>query len=137
MPGKKDIGVDYDFLSNKLFNKGEESVGGNAIFTPVSFSIDQNDYNPAGLQDASILRVSASANNRNITGLVAPNTARWKQLILMNVGSFTFNLLHNSALSVVENRFLLANSQSIGVRSEGVIRLIYDQTSQRWRANAV
>lgn len=132
---KKDIEVDLDFSGNKLLNKGEESISSSAILNAPSFAVNQNNYAPVGIENCSILRITSSLNNLNITGIVAPNTARCKQMMIFNVGTNTIIFSSNSASSLAPNRILLANNSNISVRTNGCAIFIYDQTSQRWRVS--
>lgn len=127
------IGVDIDFDGNKLINKGEETISSSAIVNGASFGVNQNNYAPTGIQNCCILRLTTSVNNLNITGIVAPDSARWKQLTICNIGTNTIIFSSNSASSLAANRILTANNGNVSVRTNGSITLIYDQTSQRWR----
>jgi hypothetical protein len=100
--------------------------------TPTILSADQNNYNPTGLADATIVRLEASGADKTITGLAGGADGR--VIILMNIGT-TYNifLIHESASSSAANRFdnPLALNNSIVPR--GMIALIYDSTTSRWR----
>lgn len=127
---KQDFIVDVDFNGNSLLNMGEESIAASSVISPPSFAVAQNDYNPTGLQTASVLRLTATAIS-NVTGITAPNTARWKKLIIFNVGTVNITLVDASASSSVANRFAM-NGNLLLNPNEGCI-FIYDQTSSRWR----
>ncbi len=124
------LGVDLDYDGNSLLNMGEESIASSSIISPPSFAVNQNDYNPTGLQVASVLRLTATAVV-SITGITAPNTARWKKLIIFNVGASNITLTNASASSVIANRFAM-NGNLLLNANEGAI-FMYDQTSSRWR----
>jgi hypothetical protein len=127
---KNDQGVDLDYLGNSLLNMGEESVSPSVILTPPIIVGNQNNYNPVNLQTSSILRISSSGAIQ-ITGIVAPNTPRWKKMIIFNIGASNITLIDASALSSVANRFAMNGSLLLNP-NEGSI-FLYDQTSQRWR----
>ena len=125
------FGTDVEFDSNKLLNMGEENIAQSAVISPPSFAVNQNNYNPTSLQTASVLRLTATANS-NITGITAPDTARWKKLIIFNISASNITLTDADAGSLAANRFNF-NGNKILNENEGFV-LLYDQTSQRWRA---
>jgi hypothetical protein len=127
---KKEIGVDTDYQGNSLLNMGEESIASSSIISPPSFAVNQNNYAPTGIQVASVLRLTSTAVV-SITGIEAPNTARWKKLIIFNVGGSNITLTDASASSLVGNRFAM-NGNLLLNPNEGAI-FMYDQTSLRWR----
>lgn len=126
----EEIGIDQDLVGNKLLNKGEETIDSSAVISPASFSVTQNDYNPASLQLSRVLRLTSSAN-ATVTGLTAPDTSRIKQLEISNVGTFTITLSDANAGSVAGNRFSFG--ADIILLPNMSCTLIYDQTSLRWR----
>jgi hypothetical protein len=127
---KQDFLVDADFNGNSLLNMGEESIAPSSIVSPPSFAVSQNNYNPTGIQIASVLRLTSSAVV-NVTGIIAPDTARWKKLIIFNVGANNITLANASASSSAVNRFAM-NGNLLLNANEGAI-FLYDQTSSRWR----
>lgn len=127
---KKVLGVDLDYDGNSLLNMGEESIASSSIISPPSFAVSQNNYNPTGLEVASVLRLTATAVV-SITGIVAPNTPRWKKLIIFNVGASNITLTDASASSLIANRFAM-NGNLLLNTNEGAI-FMYDQISSRWR----
>lgn len=126
------ITIDQDFDGNKLLNMGEISIAGSTVLTPPAFAANQNDYNPTGLQIASILRLTSTGANQ-ITGITAPDTARWKLLWITNIGASNITLVNASASSLATNRFA-TNGNTIVAPGASVI-LYYDQTAQRWRVD--
>jgi len=130
MATEHEIGVNVQFSGNSLLNMGEESISPNSIISPPSFAVNQNNYAPTGIQGASVLRLTATAVV-SVTGIEAPNTARWKKLIIFNVGGSNITLTDASASSVIANRFAM-NGNLLLNPNEGAI-FMYDQTSSRWR----
>lgn len=96
--------------------------------TPAQITADQNDYNPTGLADAVVLRLSSDAA-RSITGLAGGADGR--VLTLHNVGTENISLVGESALSAAANRFALASGFT--VRPDDGVILQYDATESRWR----
>jgi len=109
--------------------------GGLALKTdisPAQITTNQNDYNPTGLATASVLRLTASTSV-NITGLAGGADGR--VLTLLNIGPGTITVSNQSASSAAANRF--AFSKNISLAADQSIGIIYDSTSQRWRAAGV
>jgi len=100
------------------------------IISPPSFSVNQNNYNPTGLEDAEVLRLTSSGP-RQITGLVAPSPVRSVTKRLINIGGSNITIVNSSASSVADNRFLSNGNQILG--SNEAFDIWYDTTSLRWR----
>lgn len=91
----------------------------------ITLSGDVNDWNPAGLSTAGVIRVDCGGVTRTITGLVAQEDGRMISITTTN-GSIIFS--GESASSSAANRF--AGSGSI---ISGLSRLLrYDGTLGRW-----
>jgi hypothetical protein len=97
------------------------------VITPSAIASQQNDYAPAGIATATVLRLSATGT-QNISGITTGTTGR--VLSLVNVGSSDIVLLNNST-STAANQFSLGADYTIAP-GQGV-GLIYDGTSSRWR----
>lgn len=102
--------------------------------TPATITADQNDYAPAGIADATRLRLAANAHGRRITGL--QGGADGRMLILDNIGSFEIAILPDSGLSTAANRILvpLGGNGEWRLKPQESLILIYDSTSSRWRS---
>ena len=96
--------------------------------SPSQITADQNDYNPAGLSGASVLRLTTDAL-RKVTGL--QGGAEGRLVSVVNVGSNPLVFVNASASSSAANRFDIAADLVIAP-SEGAV-LLYDATSSRWR----
>ncbi len=107
------------------FNSAVQLTGD---LSPAQITADQNDYDPAGLAGASVLRLTTDAPRR-ITGLAGG--AEGRLFSIVNCGSNPFVLANANAGSSAANRFDIAADLRIAP-SEGAI-LIYDATSSRWR----
>jgi microcystin-dependent protein len=94
--------------------------------SPAQITASQNNYSPAGLADAWLVRLSASAR-WNITGLLAGTTGQRKTV--MNVGTFPLVFTFEDAASTAANRFAFACTLGGGQSME----MVYDGTSSRWR----
>jgi hypothetical protein len=97
--------------------------------SPSQIASNQNDYNPAGLSTASVLRLSTDAA-RNITGLQGGSDGR--VLTVINVGANPIALKNADSGSSAVNRFLFGADLTLA--AEQAVALWYDATSSRWRA---
>lgn len=100
------------------------------IVTPSQITASQNDYNPTGLANARILRLSSDAS-RNITGIVAQGTGF--RLLIQNVGAQDIVLVHASGSSAAANRIQGIGGASVTLNTEDAAELWYDPTSTVWR----
>jgi hypothetical protein len=107
-------------INNGLYLAGDIS--------PAQITADQNDYNPAGLPAAGILRLSSDAS-RNVTGL--QGGADGRVIAIVNVGSNPIVLKDQSAASTATNRFLFGADLTLA--ANGAVLLWYDASSSRWR----
>lgn len=99
--------------------------------SPAQITADQNDYNPAGLATASVLRLSSDAS-RVVTGLSGGGDGR--ALKLLNVGAHEIVLKDQSASSSAGNRFLFGADVTLAANQ--AIELWYDAAVSRWRPGA-
>ncbi len=97
--------------------------------TPSQITSNQNDYDPATLSTAAIVRISSDAA-RSITGLAGGVDGR--VIVIVNVGSFAITLSNESGSSTAANRFGFGADQVLASKNSTL--LIYDSTATRWRA---
>jgi len=100
------------------------------IISPSQLTGNQNDWSPAGLSTASVIRLSTDATFRIITGLSGGEPGR--RITLANVGSYTVMLKDESASSTSGNRFSF-DVQDWFILPGRSVELIYDATSAVWR----
>jgi hypothetical protein len=105
------------------------ALGLTGDITPAQITANQNDYNPSGLATASVLRLSSDVA-RNITGLAGGTDGR--VISIHNVGTSNIVLKNQDAASTAANRF--AFGTDITIAADQSVAVIYDATSQRWRA---
>jgi hypothetical protein len=109
-------------------NSGAFALSG--TLTPTALSGNVNDYNPANLATAAILRIDGGAADRTITGLASSVNGRI--ITLTNIGSSNKLILsEQNASSTAANRFL--SSANIELPPNTSVALRYDATSSRWR----
>lgn len=125
LPGQ-DLDIVEPVLTSPML-EGTTIIRG--IITPATLSTSQDDYNPTGLDTATILRLTASSPV-NITGLAGGTQGR--MITLINTVGETITLQREDAGSSAGNRFAFSNA-SIALADFDTITLWYDATSSRWR----
>ena len=122
---------------------GDLSVGGQVVLagviTPAALGADQDDYNPAGLSGASVLRLSCSGTSRKVNGIAGGVDGR--EIVLMNVTAGTpygITLPYEAGTSAAANRIAgtvtgVGAGKGIFLKPNSAVRLIYDGTMSRWK----
>lgn len=90
-----------------------------------------NDYNPAGLVNASRIRQATDVAGATLTGVVAQPAGR--VLAIINLGPGTMQLSHEGA-STAANRFNLPNDEDAFLPPHCGCIFIYDGTTSRWQS---
>ncbi len=105
------------------------------IITPATLTATANDYNPTGFADCNMIRQDIDANNRQITGFVAPSVGvnRIIRINNLNTSGFDLRFQHNDAGSVAANRLLLRDDANKSIKPNETAGFWYDHTSSRWR----
>ena len=103
-----------------------------SILSPQQITLATNNYNPPGLEMATVLRLKTDAS-RNITGLQMPSPDRNRWIHLVNIGAQSIVLVHGSTSSTVGNRFAGPNAADVTVRQQGSVWLWRDPLSAVWR----
>ncbi len=101
------------------------------VISPAALAVTTNDWAPAGLATASVIRASGSVDV-SITGLTAQPTGT--VLILDNIGSTILTLSDASASSSAANRFSFGADALLGPGQSVMLR--YDGTLSRWTGAA-
>ncbi len=125
------IGADAFDKANEI---GIEQVTG-TIITPPTLTGNVNDYNPTGFATSNMIRQDIDANNREITGFVAPSAGVDRIIYICNINAGTDDIkfTDNDAGSVAANRILLRDSGDKALKSNETAAFWYDHTSLRWR----
>ena len=117
-----------------LFDKatGSAKINSGLFLTgdisPSQITADQNDYNPAGLSTASVLRLSSDAP-RNLTGLSGGGDGRI--VAVVNTGLNAIVLKDASVSSAAGNRFAFGADVTLAAKQSAV--LWYDAADGRWK----
>lgn len=106
---------------------GTTIAAANAVVSPSQITGNQNDYSPG---TGDIVRLSSDAA-RNITGISAGTDGEVR--VLVNVGSFTITLVHQSTSSTAANRFLVSFGADYLLAANAAAVIMYDGTTSRWR----
>ncbi|MEZ5785246.1 MAG: DUF2793 domain-containing protein [Xanthobacteraceae bacterium] len=107
------------------------SVRFTGVVSPAQITSDQDDFDPAGLAGASVLRLSSDAS-RALTGLAGGADGRI--VFVHNSGAQAIVLKDEDASSAAANRFALRADLTLA--PDAVALLQYDGTASRWRAIA-
>lgn len=99
--------------------------------TPAQLTANVDNYAPG---DYAILRMSADVS-RNITGISGGKKGRLLKII--NVGTQTIVLAHQSASSSAANRIITSTAANISLAASDAIELYYDSTDSRWRTSGI
>jgi hypothetical protein len=103
----------------------------NAIQPAALSSGDTHDYNPTGLGDAFVVKVTAAAGGSTLTGLTAQAPGTFRMIIA--AGGATLGI-KNDAGSSAANRILTRNGTDTNlVSAYGTMLLWYDNGVSRWR----
>ncbi len=102
----------------------------NGIITP-AIAANQNNWNPAGLADASVIVVDCGAAGRTITGMQSSSMIEGQKYILtpINLGGGTFTLPNGSASSTAGNRWACPNGVNYVMPAGNSCEFIYLPTA--------
>jgi hypothetical protein len=138
LPGQN-CTVWYDWTSSRWRGVASSSDGKHGgqyatagIISPPVLASSQNDYSPTGLENAAVLRLTASAIV-SLTGLAGGYSGR--RIVLFNIGNLPITIVNQSLLSLAANRFFTGSSNTTIVGNNST-SLIYDGTSGFWRVYA-
>ncbi len=104
----------------------------------VTLNSDQDDWNPTGLQEAGLIRITINGD-RTLSGMVAPPAGVNKIIALASVTTNDDNLKirNNDSSSNAANRFLVRDngggSQEKSIKEGETGYFWYDHLSERWR----
>lgn len=101
--------------------------------SPSSLSADQNNYNP-GCR-SKYIRLTSSVDVA-LTGLVFSTAAvDGEEHVIVNIGSNTIYLAHQSSSSTAANRLLSNTAGDLDLGPNQMADVWYDGTSGRWRVS--
>ncbi len=119
---------------DKANETGIEQITG-PIITPPTLTATADNYNPTGFSTANMIRQDINANNREISGFLAPSAGVNRIIRINNLSTSGFDLrfLNNNSGSVAANRILVRDSANKSIKPNETAAFWYDHTSLRWR----
>ena len=125
------VGVD---VYNKANETGIEQITG-PIITPSTLTATADNYAPSGFSTCNMIRQDINANNREITGFVAPPAGVNRIIKICNIdsGSFDLRFTHNDSGSLAANRILCRDNNQKSIKPNETAEYWYDHLSLRWR----
>lgn len=128
--------VDATGADGSLTGSGYQLVGtGKGVITPATLPAGNTDqYNPAGLGQAQVVRISGNAGGSTLKGL-ATNGFAGQLLTLLNVGANTITIAHNGSISA-NNNISLPGAVNLNLPPFSSLRLWWDVTLGNWIALA-
>ena len=106
-----------------------------SILTVPTLTATVNDWNPIGFDlETDLIRVDINANNRAITGIVAPPLGVNRILGIKNLNTVGNDLRfeNNNAGSSPQNRFLCRDNTRKSIKPNEMALWFYDHIIQRW-----
>ena len=108
------------------------------VLTPPPIGTNQNDYAPAGLSQAAVVRQQLSAACQ-LTGLLAQGSGRIITLVVFGMAVAPANVLtikNQSASSAATNMILCPGAVDLAIQMGGSVTLWYDTANSFWRVIA-
>ncbi len=126
-------GITADSIETTGLNAlgGPTQIPDGAVLEPPTIVVSQNNYNPPGLADVRVVRLTTDASHA-ITGILTDPRYN-RDLRLINAGNFDFTIPHNSASSFALYRIACPLGTTLTVGSGAVVDLYYDIHAGNWR----
>lgn len=105
--------------------------GGPSVISPSQLTADQDDYEPTGWDNATLVRLSSDVEIRGITGFGTTGISDGEVKKLVNVGSYPLYLAGEHPDSTASKRIGI-NGDYLLLAGKSV-EIFYDNTSSRWR----
>lgn len=119
-------------LNGSLFYGGLESVSGAGVISPAAIGADQNDYTPAGIATARVLRITPSGGSRAVTGIF-PLAGHF--LTIVNgaaIGSGLNVVLGHLTSSTATYQMAIRGAANLTIEPGASADAFYDATLNRW-----
>jgi len=118
-------------ISGLMSSSDEEFTN---VITPSILTATADDYEPTGWDDSHLVRQDINANNREISGLKAPDPARYIVKRINNIStSNDLRFLHDDGGSDAENRMLLRDNGDRAIKPNETAEFYYDVAQSRWK----
>jgi len=105
------------------------------VLTAATLTSNVNNWNPTGFNaDTDMIRVNVNANQRSISGIIAPAAGVNRILAIKNINTASLDLrfVHNSSNSLPANRFLVRDNNSKSIKPNDTALWFYDHVVSRW-----
>jgi len=105
------------------------------VLTAATLTSNVNNWNPTGFNaNTDMIRVNVNANNRAITGIVAPAAGVNRILAVKNINTASLDIrfVHNSSNSLPQNRFLVRDNNTKSIKPNETALWFYDHIVNRW-----
>lgn len=112
------------------------AIHSTAILSPAQLTAGVDNYNPTGLADALILRLSSDASRAigGINSAVGAPGSHWVRKLLVNVGSNDIVLTRSAGSgSNAANQFATPGALDFTLNQNDGVWIHYDRTSTIWR----
>jgi hypothetical protein len=123
-------------LSGSVTAAGAFSTPG-TISPSILVSGNTNNYNPAGLSDAYLVRIQPASGGSTLTGIMAPASGgRQLAVCIVTAAGNSLTFADEDVASSAANRFTGA-SVTLGGMKPGCALLLYDSSAARWHVIAI
>lgn len=125
-----------DGSGNTVISNSLILEGGFVLPDAISVTVNTNsdDLNIPNLTSGVTIRVDTTGN-RDLTGIVPPDTGQSSILFITNVGTGTLRLKNNDAGSQANNRFIMGTNENLSTDQSAIF--VYDTTGLHWRMYAI
>lgn len=104
------------------------------VITPPTLTATADNYEPTGWENSHLVRQDINANNREISGLKAPNPPKYIVKRINNISTNNdLRFLHDDGASDAENRFLLRDNGDRSIKPNETAEFYYDVVQERWK----
>ena len=104
------------------------------VITPAILTATADNYEPTGWETSHLVRQDINANNREISGLKAPDPKRYIVKRINNISLINdLRFLHNDGGSDEDNKFLLRDNGDRAIRPNETAEFYYDVIQSKWK----
>ena len=122
------LSTDFTFSGDSLKVVGGGG-GSPVIISPSTIASDQDDYNPTGFGDATIIRIAGDDGIRAITSMASQSNGEQKTFI--NIGDYPIYFPGEHPDGTSSNRII--TDRDVFLFPKQTLDFWYDATSSRWR----
>jgi hypothetical protein len=119
-------------LSGATLTEGSTHFIANTTIISALLSANADNYNPAGMNTASVLMLSADTTTRYITGFVKPATVGRLLYVVNDGSSYDLIFVHASGSSDAANRFVTPHNVNMVLAPGSAVLAYYSPGALRW-----